>query len=130
MLATMLTDSDYKKKRWLKRPKQSSKKRNLNQNANDSKSHIWNSFFWRYFGHATFLYSSTCSSQYQGFFISDFLAKSLKVNRKWQKKITHFTWQFCSKKLTHFMNLNSLDIKNNMLLQHNQKPFWLYRFSS
>ena len=30
------------------------------------------------------------------------------------------------KKLTHYMNLNSLDIENNMLLQHSQKPFWIY----
>ena len=40
------------------------------------------------------------------------------------KKITHFTTQFYSKNLTHFTNLNSLDIENNMLPQHGQKPFW------
>ena len=28
------------------------------------------------------------------------------------------------------MNLNSLDIENDMLSQHSQKPFWLYKFSS
>ena len=29
------------------------------------------------------------------------------------------------------MNLNSLDIENNMLLQHSQKLFWIYeKFSS
>ena len=28
------------------------------------------------------------------------------------------------------MNLNSLDIKNNMLSQRSQKPFWLYKFSN
>ena len=27
--------------------------------------------------------------------------------------------------LTDFMNLNSLDIENNMPLQHSQKPFWI-----
>ena len=28
------------------------------------------------------------------------------------------------------MNLHSLDIENNILPQHSQKPFWLYQFSS
>ena len=41
------------------------------------------------------------------------------------KNITHFTIQFRSKNLTHFTNINSFDIKNNMLPQHSQKPFWL-----
>ena len=34
-----------KKNHWLKRPKASPDKRNFDQNINDSKSHIWNSFF-------------------------------------------------------------------------------------
>ena len=37
---------------------------------------------------------------------------------------------FCNtvslKNLTHFMNLNSLEIENNMLPQHSQNHFWLY----
>ena len=44
------------------------------------------------------------------------------------KKITRVTIQFCSKNLIHFTNINSLNIENNMFLQHNQKPFWLYKF--
>ena len=28
------------------------------------------------------------------------------------------------------MNLNSLDIENNILPQHSQKPFWLYKYPS
>ena len=44
--------------------------------------------------------------------------------------ITRFTIQFRSKKVTHFTNLNSFDIKNNMLPQHCQRTFWLYNFSS
>ena len=44
--------------------------------------------------------------------------------------ITHFTIKFCSKNLTHFTNLNSLEIKNNMLPRHSQKPFWPYKFSA
>ena len=38
-------------------------------------------------------------------------------------KIIHFTIKFRSKNLTHFMNIYSLDIENNMLSQHSQKPF-------
>ena len=44
------------------------------------------------------------------------------------EKITHFTIQFRSKNLTHFTNLGSLDIENNMLPQHSQKTFWITNF--
>ena len=43
-------------------------------------------------------------------------------------KITYFAIQVCSKHLTHFTNLNSLDIENNMLPKHRQKSFSLYKF--
>ena len=46
------------KKHWLNALKQSLKKRNFDQNINDSKSHNFEFFFWKYyFGH-TFLYMS------------------------------------------------------------------------
>ena len=46
MLSTMVgRQRKIKKKHWLKRPSAVPKKRNLNQNINYSKSHIWNSFF-------------------------------------------------------------------------------------
>ena len=76
-------------------------------------------FIWKfYFGHTIFLYSPRCTSGHpQSFFlISDFLAENLKAN-KLRKKIANFIIQFRSKNITHFMNLNSLDIENNMLLQ-------------
>ena len=38
--------------------------------------------------------------------------------------------QFFSKSFTHFANLNSLDIENNMLQKHSQKSLSLYRFCS
>ena len=63
------------------------------------------------------------------FLISDFLSE-VSTPTKTSKKIIHFKIQFRSKNLTHFTNLNSLDIGNNMLPQHSQKPFWLYIFSS
>ena len=91
---------------------------NLDQNIYDSKSHIWNSFF------------ENIISGIQSFFlISDFLVESFKANKNLQKW-SRFTIQFCSKNLTYFTNIKSLDMKNNMLPQHNQKPFWLYRFSA
>ena len=45
-----------------------------------------------------------------------------KRSRKIAKKATHFAVHFHSKNLTHFMDLNWLDIDDNMLPQHRQKP--------
>ena len=92
---------------WLKRPKTVPKKQNLDQKIIDSKSHIWSFFV----------------------LISDFLAKVSKLT-KLAKKITHFTIQFRSTTLTHFTNLKSLNIVKNILPQHSQKPYSLYKFSS
>ena len=113
--------------------KQTPKWRNLDENMNDSKSHIWNSL------------SENIISRIQLFYIrphvlvdiiSFFFFNFRFSNRKSQsqqkpvKKITHFTIQFCSENLAHFANLNSLDIGNSILLQHSQKPFSRYKFSS
>ena len=77
--------------------------------------------FWKY---NFFIFVQTCQGTSSEFFlISGLLAESLKA-----KKITHFIIQFCSKSLTHFTNLNSLDIENNILLQHSPEPFWVYSF--
>ena len=48
--------------------------------------------------------------------------------QKLSLRVTYFTIKFCSKHLTHFMNVNWLDIDNNMLPKHSQRPFLLYRF--
>ena len=64
------------------------------------------------------------------FLVFRLYSRKSQSQQKLAKKITHFTIQFRSKNLTHFTNLNSLDIENNMLPQHSQKPFWLYKFSS
>ena len=63
---------------------------------------------------------------------SQFQIFQQKVSKptKLAKKITHFTIQFRSKNLTHITNLNSPDIENNVLPQHSQRPFSLYKFSS
>ena len=52
--------------------------------------------------------------------ILDFLVEVSKPT-KLAKRFTHFTIQFRSKNLTHFTNLNSLKIINNILSQHSQK---------
>ena len=57
------------------------------------------------------------------FLIFRFPSRKSQSQQKLTKKITHFTLEFHSKNLTHFTNLNSPDIENNMLPQHNQKPF-------
>ena len=81
------------------------------------------------FGNTTFCIRPHVSEDIARVF--DFLVESLKSQQKLAKMITtHFTIYLCSKNLTHFTNLNSLDIENNMLLQHSQKPFSLYKFSS
>ena len=59
-----------------------------------------------------------------------FSSRNSQSQQKLGKKVTFFTIEFRSKKLTHFTNLNSPDIENNTLLQHSQKPFSLYRFLS
>ena len=64
------------------------------------------------------------------FLIFRFSSRKSQSQQKLAKKITHFTIQFRSKNLIHFTNLNSLEIENNMLPQHSQKPFWLYKFSN
>ena len=46
------------------------------------------------------------------FLIFYFSSRKSKAQQKMAEKFTHLTMQFCSKNLTHFMNLNSLDIKN------------------
>ena len=75
-----------------------------------------------------FLYSFTCSSgHYQRFFFDfSFSGRKSQSQQKLSIKITYFAIQFRLKNLTHFMNLNSLEIENNMFPQHSQNHFWLY----
>ena len=108
--------------------KHSPKKRNFDQNVNDSKSRIW-IFFWKsYLGYRIFIFIHTFQWTLQSFFNFRF-SSSLKLTKAGEK-IIDFAIQFRSKNLTHLTNLNSLGIENNMLLQHSEKPFRLYKFSS
>ena len=102
----------------------------MDQNINNSKCHIWNSFFWKYyFRHTTVLYLPRCSSGHlQSFFLSSgFLAESLKASKTWQKRSPILQYSFNRKNLSFFTNLDSLDIKNNMLSQFldaQERNFW------
>ena len=64
------------------------------------------------------------------FFSLRFSSRKSQSQQKLAKKITYFTIKICSKNLTHFTTLNSLDIDKNMLPQHSKKSFLLYKFSS
>ena len=64
------------------------------------------------------------------FFNFIFSSRKCQSQQKLSKKITRFAIQFRSKNLTHFTNLSPLDNENNMLAQHCQKHFCLYKFSS
>ena len=56
-------------------------------------------------------------------FFFRFSSRKSQMQKKTSEKITHFAIQFCYEDLTHFTNLNPLDIENNMLPQQSQKPF-------
>ena len=88
--------------------KHSPKKRNLDQNINDSKSRISNSFF------------ENMISGIQLFYIRPHI--SVDIIR------VFFNFRFSSRKSQSQQKLakiNSLEIENNMLRQHSQKPFSL-----
>ena len=104
----------------------------MDQNINDSKSRIWNFF------------SENIVLGIQLFHIRQHVPLNIirdffKFQISWQKvskptitseKNTHFTKQLHSKNLTHFANLNPLDIENKILPQHSQNTFSLYKCSS
>ena len=55
--------------------------------------------------------------------------KHAYFQEKLATNITYFTIQFWSKNVTHFTNINSLNIIKNRIPQYNQKPFSFYIFS-
>ena len=98
-----------------------------------NQSLIFGILFWKYyFGDKTFLFLPIRSSWHRIFLFFNFRFSnwSLKVNKNERKRYSYYNTVSLKKLHTHFMNLNSLDIEKNMLLQHSQKPFWLYKFSS
>ena len=88
-----------KKKHWLKRPKAVSKKRNLDQNINDSKSHIWNSFFFFENSISAIKRFYICPDVpvdiiRDSFFNFRISSRKSKNQQKLAKTITHLTIQF------------------------------------
>ena len=106
----------------------------MDQNINDSKSHIWDSFFFENIisvsGIQPFYIRPHVSVDITRVLFFWFSSRKPQRQRKLAKEITQFTIQFRSKNLTHFKNLNSLDIENKILSQRIQEPFSLYKFSS
>ena len=122
-----------KKKNLAKTPQSSPKKRNLDQNINDSKSHIWNSFFENIISaYSVFIFVHTF--QWTSSFFFNFqifkskVSKPTKTREKW-----HSIYNTVSLKKPH----SFLQISTHLTLkiiwsgkQHSQKPFWLYTISS
>ena len=93
----------------------------MDQNINDSKSHIWNSFFESVILGIQFF---NVRPHVPVDIIRDILnyrfsSRKSQSQQKLVEKITDFTIKFHSKNLLHFTNLNSLDIENNQTTQHN-----------
>ena len=103
----------------------------MDQIINDSKCNIWNYFIKNIIsGIKLFYIHPHVPADIIKVFFFDFRF-SRRKSQSQQKlliKITYFAIQVRSKHLTHFANLNSLDIENNMPPKHCQKPFSLYKF--
>ena len=102
-------------------PPKKKNKRNLNPSVNDSKSHICNSFSENIILGIQQLFCirpRVLVDIIKVFSYSRFSSKKSQSQQKLEKNLTHFT------------NFNSLDIENNMLSKHSQKPFSLYKLSN
>ena len=109
---------EIKKKHWLKCPKVVPKKFGPKYKYKPSYLEF---IFWKCCFGYTFLYLSRCfRGHHQSFF--------LKVSTKTSKKDHRFYNTVLLKNPAHFTKINSRDIENNMLPQHSQEPFWLYKF--
>ena len=60
------------------------------------------------------------------FFYSRFSSRKSQC----RSELANSFYNTVSLKKPHFTNLNSFDIENNMLPNHSQKPFSIYKFSS
>ena len=102
----------------------------MHRNKDDSKSDIWNYFIENIISGIQLLYINphVPTNIIKVFFDFRFSRRKSQSQQKLLIKITYFAMQVCSKHLTHFMNLNTLDNKNNMLRKHCQKFLSLYKF--
>ena len=96
------------------------------------KSHIWNSFFENIISgiQSFYICPDVPVDIIRVFFNFRFSSRKFQGQQKLAKKTAHFTTQFCSKNVTHFTNLDSLDIENNMLPQTQLKTFLTLRIFS
>ena len=102
----------------------------MDWNKDDSKSDIWNYFIENIISGIQLLYINphVPTNIIKVFFDFRFSRRKSQSQQKLLIKITYFAMQVCSKHLTHFMNLNTLGIENNMLPKDCQKFFLLYKF--
>ena len=80
--------------------------------------------FWKYYFDTFHTWTSSA------FFIPEFVAENLKANKNQGKRSLILQYSFAQKNLTHFTNLISFEIENNMLPKHSQKTFLVYKLSS
>ena len=136
MLATMVGRwRNISKSHWVKRPKTIPKKRNLDQEINYSKPHIWS------LSHCTKNevsikdFFSKCelrkSLRKTSFFVQtfniEFSSRKSQGQQKLTKKFTHSIILFHWKNLTLFTH-STLNIVNNILPQHSRKSIHFTKF--
>ena len=68
------------------------------------------------------------SGYHQSFFIPEFVAENLKVNKNQRKRSLILQYSFAQNNHNNFTNLNSFEIENKMLSNHSQKIFSVYKF--
>ena len=100
---------------WLKRPKTVPQKIKLGP-----KFYILNFFFENIISGIQLFHIRPVDIIRDLFFNFTTSSRNSQNQQKLTKKITHFIIQFCSKNLTHFTNLNSLDTESNIISQHSQ----------
>ena len=98
----------------------------MDQNINDSKSHLWNSFFENRLFRECNLFISVHPCQWTSSKFFNFRSSSRKS--QCQKKESFYNTVLL-KESPSFYEPQLTWHENNMLPQHSQQPFWLYKVS-
>ena len=106
---------------------QSPKKRNLDQNINDSTSHLWNSFFENIISDIQLFYirSNVPVNIIRAFLISDLLAEILKA----KTNLSFYNTVLLKKTSLILRTSTRLALGITCSRKKSQKPFWVYNFS-
>ena len=105
-----------KKKHWLKRLNAVHQKTKFGPKYKWFKISYLKSFFWKYFfGHTTFLYSST---RFSGHLQSFIYSEIVKTSKNYRKRSLILQYSFAQK--TSLILRTSTHIENNMVLQYSQ----------